>query len=123
MKKLNLAKRRFGRLLVIKEVVLRDKHGDIFWDCLCDCGNTATVSRRNLRKGDTKSCGCYAEEVGGKSRITHGCSSNPIYQVWRRMIDRCYNPNTGLTKTTEAVALRFALNGDMPRTNLSNGPK
>jgi hypothetical protein len=91
VKKLNLIGKRFRRLVVIKEISLRDKHGSVLWECLCDCGNTAIVSRGNLRCGDTKSCGCYGEETRAKSFTKHGCSSNPIYQVWTRMIQRCYN--------------------------------
>lgn len=54
--------KRYGKLTVIK----RDKDaerlhlsgGYVFWECLCDCGNTISVSGHNLRCGDTKSCGC-----------------------------------------------------------------
>ena len=33
------------------------------WDCKCDCGNEITTLGTSLRRGDTKSCGCYRKEV------------------------------------------------------------
>lgn len=54
--KLSLAGEKFGRLLVIRP--LPNKGRDTVWLCLCCCGNFSHVATRELRKGDTKSCGC-----------------------------------------------------------------
>lgn len=35
---------------------------EIFWNCICDCGNKVIVSGSNLKKGNTKSCGCYRKK-------------------------------------------------------------
>ena len=62
---LDLTGQRFGRLTVIKEA---DKYispqGLKFaqWLCKCDCGNDTIVLATNLKKGTTKSCGCYSIE-------------------------------------------------------------
>lgn len=41
--------------------------GDTYWDCLCACGNSISVSKSSLRKGDRKSCGCFV----GDYRVRH----------------------------------------------------
>lgn len=37
--------------------------------CKCDCGNEKSVMEKLLRKGKTKSCGCYRNELIHRSRI------------------------------------------------------
>jgi len=32
--------------------------GLIHWNCICHCGNSFVVSGKNLKRGNTKSCGC-----------------------------------------------------------------
>ena len=62
---LDLTGQRFGRLTVIKEA---DKYISpqglkfVQWLCKCDCGNDTIVLATNLKKGTTKSCGCYSIE-------------------------------------------------------------
>ncbi|HHX62134.1 MAG TPA: AP2 domain-containing protein [Epulopiscium sp.] len=60
-KKIDLAGQRFGRLIVIKETEER-RGGDIIWQCQCDCGNIKGIRGYSLRRGDTKSCGCFRRE-------------------------------------------------------------
>lgn len=43
---------RFGRLTVTKIVSQQQV------ECLCDCGNSKTLWRSNLRSGTVTSCGC-----------------------------------------------------------------
>lgn len=56
----NLTNKKFGRLLVL-ELDSR-KNRQIFWKCLCDCGNIKIASGLTLRNGGTKSCGCLLRE-------------------------------------------------------------
>lgn len=63
------------------------------WLCLCECGNTTVVPTAKLKSGHTKSCGCLQRDTRGKSLKTHGMSETRIYQVWRYMLNRCYNVN------------------------------
>lgn len=65
-KKLNLIKKRFGRLLVLKESG-RGKQGQVLWECICDCGNVVVVKGDLLMNGHTKSCGCLHKEGLTKS--------------------------------------------------------
>ena len=55
----DLTGKKFGRLTVVKRGE-SDKHRKMQWWCQCDCGNPELilVSGTNLRKGNTKSCGC-----------------------------------------------------------------
>lgn len=53
----NLIGQRFGKLLVHKRTE-NDKWGKTQWACKCDCGNEKVVNSRELKRGDTTSCGC-----------------------------------------------------------------
>jgi hypothetical protein len=55
---IELRGRRFGRLTVVKRHDKNGPRGDPHWVCKCDCGQKTIVSGRNLRFGNTKSCGC-----------------------------------------------------------------
>jgi hypothetical protein len=48
---------RYGKLVVLEKANNR-RYGNAAWLCQCDCGNKIIVSGQELRKGDTKSCGC-----------------------------------------------------------------
>ena len=88
---INLTGRKFGYLTVIdRNTAIRRKNRQSYWLCLCDCGNTITVSSSNLLQGHTKSCGCLKKE-----KITkHGMVNTPEYQAYQGMMDRCYNINS-----------------------------
>lgn len=55
--KLNLIGQRFGKLVVIKESLER-KNNLVSWECQCDCGEKIIATTKQLRKGQTTSCGC-----------------------------------------------------------------
>lgn len=63
--KIDLTGERYGQLVVLRES--RRPSGKGMWVCKCDCGNMTTVSRRNLRSGHTKSCGCLRVSSGEKN--------------------------------------------------------
>lgn len=52
---------KFGHLKVIRYDKEKKK-----WECQCDCGNTTYVVTRNLKTGNTKSCGCRKNARGTK---------------------------------------------------------
>lgn len=73
------------------------------WKCICDCEKTVVVSVGHLKSGHTKSCGCLQKEkaintakwahiLGNKACTKHGFANERIYQTYRDMISRCYNP-------------------------------
>ena len=51
----------FGRLHV-KEYVGKNTHNRHVFFCVCECGNTKNVTKDNLLRKTTTSCGCYKRE-------------------------------------------------------------
>ena len=92
--KMDMVGNRYGRLLVVSEHCERGKLGQVRWDCLCDCGNTAVAYGDNLRRGATASCGCLRKEVTARRVKTHGQAKSKLYGVWSAMRERCNNPET-----------------------------
>lgn len=51
----------YGYLTVIERAPSsKDNHA--MWKCKCKCGNEVIVTGKNLRSGNTQSCGCYKKE-------------------------------------------------------------
>lgn len=116
---------RFDRLLVIRKAdkaTWKDpKRAE--WLCRCDCGADTQAVGKNLRRANTRSCGCLQRETSAKTmaalmasvspeqrsqrareaaanatpQVTHGhtCggSSSPTYVSWLKMRERCGNPS------------------------------
>ncbi len=68
------------------------------WLCRCDCGTVREVDQNELSAGKTRSCGCFAREIGGLLAevvcTKHGQHKSPEYQAWQQMKDRCHNPRS-----------------------------
>lgn len=56
------------------------------WECRCDCGRITTVTGYALRQGTTVSCGCKTRKHGYANK-------ERLYQTWKNMRRRCYDPN------------------------------
>lgn len=73
--KIDMIDKKFNRLTVLSESVA-DSHGQITYTCRCECGNIVEGIRgRDLRSGNTKSCGClnkekYVERIN-KNTVNH----------------------------------------------------
>ncbi len=80
-----------GRLTVVARDASRTG-GQAHWLCRCECGGEVSVNGSNLRRGHTKSCGCYEREQRGSSQRKHGLSASREYTIWRDMIRRCTDP-------------------------------
>ena len=64
--------------------------------CQCSCGVLSIHATYSIRSGNTKSCGCLNEENIKQiayNMTTHGMSKVSGYNLWRGMLDRCYNSN------------------------------
>lgn len=64
MKALDLTRKKFGKLTVIKKAERR-KDRYTRWVCLCECGNQTEVRTDYLRSGHTTSCGCVKDKYIG----------------------------------------------------------
>lgn len=74
---------RFGRLTALCRSDKKVKKGVVFWECKCDCGNITVVSRTDLVRGSTKSCGCLKSEWAKEMGLTFrggGCVSRIFYE-------------------------------------------
>lgn len=89
----DLSGNKYGRLLVISRAE-NSSDNRPQWFCKCDCGNTVVVRGYQLKRGRSKSCGCYHIEQAqkqGRAKATHHLSRTRLYNIWHDMIKRCYN--------------------------------
>lgn len=64
----NLTGQRFGRLVPQRQLGT-NKHGQMRYECLCDCGNTTEAVAGNLKHGRVSSCGCLRRERVQAARL------------------------------------------------------
>ena len=95
---------KYNRLQLIKEIepyIWKTRKYRKFL-CKCDCGNEVEVRLDKLKKGLTKSCGCYNLELISQphkptklihNHTTGGKPTGEFYSWWG-MKQRCNNPNT-----------------------------
>jgi len=99
-KLIDITGQKFGRLTAIKLAYIKNNMS--FWYCICECGTRKIIMSRNLRKGISKSCGCYKSEIKaremaiiGKKNMTHGDGGighrARLYSIWVSMVCRCKN--------------------------------
>ena len=86
---------RFGKLKVVRDSGRRSDNRQIYWECLCDCGETHEVRGDMLRNGTIVQCKTCRYKYT-KVR-THGHRSvkntSGAYKSWTNMKTRCYNKN------------------------------
>jgi hypothetical protein len=56
----------------------------------CECGEVIQQFIKQVRSGNTTSCGCQR----GVSSIKHGLSGSREYKIWRGMKERCNSPKS-----------------------------
>ncbi len=90
---LKLFDQRFGRLKVIDRIYdKKPEHtcGNVYWKCLCDCGNSIDVAGPQLKSGDVKSCGClFMENARKTSRQKQTYKCGEISAATFGRIKRC----------------------------------
>lgn len=67
---IDITGQKFGRLIVLNRTEKRNACGQVYWNCLCECGNICEISGTALRTGHTKSCGCYSAEATAERNKT-----------------------------------------------------
>ncbi len=99
---IDLTGQKYGRLTVKEYAGIISKR--THWLCECECGNMIITSSNSLRRGKTNSCGCIRKEhaakqaqkagnARGAQMFKHGLHGTRLYNVWKGMHQRCYNPN------------------------------
>lgn len=78
---------KWGRWEVLGKAPTRP--GGASWNCRCECGEAGIVRGVDLRKGLSKSCGCFSSDFTTAANLTHGYSRTSIYSAWLSMIRRC----------------------------------
>lgn len=92
---IDLTGQRFGRLIVLG-MCDHETGQDVRWNCRCDCGKELSVSGHSLKRGMTRSCGCYQKDRAaelGKSKALHDGKGTRLYELWKGVRSRCNNPN------------------------------
>ncbi len=91
------ANTQFYFLTVIGMSRTRSKSGKMQVECSCVCGRIITVLSHNLRRGNTKSCGCQKAALIQNYLLQHGAARigniAPEYRVYMHAKQRCVNPN------------------------------
>lgn len=72
---------RFGRLIVVCRAP-SNTHGQTRWECKCDCGSKKTVLQSSLLKGETRSCGCLANELTSKRSSQRTLERRGVPRQW-----------------------------------------
>ncbi len=86
-------------LRVLGELPIRTKDRRVKYACVCKCGNLVAVAGRALRKGTTKSCGCYLKDHAisfnkeTKTKKVEGIRTklHPLFRTYSGMKTRCLN--------------------------------
>lgn len=89
---IDLTDQKFSRLKVLRHMG-KHKTGGAAWECKCDCGRIVVVKGVELRKGCTRSCGCFQREASSKRHKTHGMSGSKTYRAGLAMKQRCLDLN------------------------------
>lgn len=84
---------RFGMLVVTGLIGIRG--GQRAFRCRCDCGKETIVLSGNLKKGNSKSCGCVrrkkSQERMKKLNLRHGETDTKLWRTWKSILDRTEN--------------------------------
>lgn len=87
---MDIVGKQFNHLKVL-EFYGKNKHKKKLYKCLCTrCGNEKIMIGTAVKNGYTKSCGCLTKDRHPKK---HGMTGTLIYNKWKGMKQRCYNPN------------------------------
>lgn len=75
------------------------QNGREHWLFQCVCGRIMSMYVHNVRRGNSRSCGCLREDTpnSGWMRVRHGESSPPTaeWNAWAAMMSRCYILSAG----------------------------
>lgn len=112
----DLRNQRFGKLTAIKPLGL-NRHNEMTWECVCDCGNTYKATSYSLRTGSATQCrSCTLKQIGDSNRkyfllnesalrerreqqpMIWACYPERLQNIYTNIKSRCYNPNVSSYK-------------------------
>ena len=87
----NLEGKKFNYLTFL--CIVNRIDGQLYCKWKCDCGKEIIVDSYNLRKGNSRSCGCLSKEIRTKHGHAQSGNKKPSseYSAWCSMHQRCYN--------------------------------
>lgn len=85
--------KQFNRWLVLGYIGKPENGSHHLWQCECQCKNKTIKisSSSSLRRGDSKSCGCYRNEKSRERLLKHGKTYSPEYRSYSLAKSRCEN--------------------------------
>lgn len=115
----------FHRLKVTQKLG-KLKNNRIYWECLCECGNTAVVATSMLRTEKVKSCGCLRNERISKWAKDNAALDNTyglhkLYSNYRRdAIKRGYCFELSLAQFETLLQKSCYYCGDLPNNSIKH---
>ena len=97
-KRLDITGQKYGKLLALNYDHTDEKSKKAVWKCLCDCGKYHFATAKDLRSGNTKSCGCIKIDRAKHMKYKDGRCKERLYGVWATVMKRCYNENCNTYK-------------------------
>ena len=96
----------YGRLFVVKRGP-NNKRGQAQWWCRCSCGNPdlKLIFTGDLQSGNTKSCGCLAQENRIKTNTIHGMFGTKEYEIWLAAKNRSRRKKLPFNLTPEDIKI------------------
>lgn len=91
MKQIDITGKVFNDLTVLSfAFITRGKDGISYrcWYCKCKCGEIKAIRGKDLKSGNTKSCGC---RHGLPTTKTHGMSKTRFHKIFFGILKRCNN--------------------------------
>ena len=89
---IDMAGRQIGNWIVLRRAP-NGKRGTAYWWCLCACGKVYAIYGRYLRNGRSWQCASCGAVKRGPNRVKHNLTHHTLWNVWKGMNARCYNPN------------------------------
>ncbi len=86
-KRIYLEGKRFNRWFVISYEYNFQNHS--FYSCKCDCGTLRIVSGNYLKKGSSKSCGCFQKDTKALQKKNNALRIQ-VKLIHHSMMQRCY---------------------------------
>lgn len=78
---------RYGKLTVLQLLDERTKDRHTIYQCQCDCGTIINVPSKDLKSGNTQSCGCIKSR--GEEKISQILRNNNILFKKEKTFDDC----------------------------------